>query len=68
MNGIRYRRGGTDLPLIELYIRCPLLALEAGALAMVATVIVIWFALQLPLATLIGKCIKLGMGEPVTAG
>jgi hypothetical protein len=35
---------------------------------MVTTVIVIWFALQLPLATLIGKCIKLGMGEPVTAG
>jgi hypothetical protein len=35
---------------------------------MLATVIIFWFALQLPLATLIGKSIKLGMGEPVTAG
>ena len=32
-------------------------------------VIVVWFALQIPLATLIGECIRLGsMGEPVTAG
>jgi hypothetical protein len=66
---IRYRRGGTGLPLIELYTRRSLLAwARSRGLAMVV-VIVVWFALQIPLATLIGECIRLGsMGEPVTAG
>jgi hypothetical protein len=31
---------------------------------MVLTLTIAWLALQLPLGTLAGKCIRFGMGEP----
>jgi hypothetical protein len=40
-------------------------ALSAQLLVcMILTLTIAWLALQLPFATLVGKCIKLGMGEP----
>jgi hypothetical protein len=34
--------------------------------AMVLAVIIAWLAVQIPLASLVGRCIKLGMDEPAT--